>query len=368
MNQSILEEIGLNKSEVNAYLALLELGSSPTGIIAKRADVTQSKIYLVLERLMKKGLVSYSIKSNIKHFEAAEPKRILDYLKEKKEKISKQEKAMEILIPQLELKKSMTKSSEAQIYKGTKAVETALTEAMRQKDLTELSCIEEANSLLSKRFHKKREENNLKAKILLTNTKYDKLKKIKIKKSKIKSSLNSNPTSTYVIGDEVILIPKEDKEPTAIVIKSDSISKNFKQQFEREWNSPAKMLVGVNALKEIWEEILDVGYVDWIGARGYSHDSLKEYMHTWKKRAKERNLKVRNIVDKEVRGHPITKMSFAKTKYTLSKEFSQMSCFWIYGNKVAISNWTDEEPIALVIENKKIVDMYKKQFESLWII
>ena len=365
MDTSFLEEIGLNKSEVNAYLALLELGSSTTGIIAKRANVTQSKIYLVLERLMKKGLVYYSIKSNIKHFEAAEPKRILDYLNEKKERISKQEKAMEIIIPQLELKKSMAKSSEAQIYKGTKAVETALIEAMRQKDLIELSCIGD-NNLLSKRFHKKREENNLKAKIILTNTNYDKLKNINIKKSKIKSSLNSNPTSTYIIGNEVILIPKEDEEPTAIVIKSDLISKNFKQQFEREWNSPAKMLVGVNSLKEIWEEILDVGYVDWIGARGYSHDSLKEYMLDWKKRAKEKNLKVRNIVDKEVKGHPITKMPFAKTKYTLSKEFSQMSCFWIYGDKVAISNWTDEEPIALVIENKKIVEMYKQQFESLW--
>ena len=38
----------------------------------------------------------------------------------------------------------------------------------------------------------------------------------------------------------------------------------------------------------------------------------------------------------------------------------------IFGNKVAISNWTEKEPIVVVIENKHVHDLYKQQFELLW--
>lgn len=75
---------------------------------------------------------------------------------------------------------------------------------------------------------------------------------------------------------------------------------------------------------------------------------------------------MRNIVDIGVNGHKITKFSFAKTKYNLDKSFVDLSVFWIYGNKVVISNWAGKEPIAMIIENREIVKMYKKQFEMLW--
>ena len=75
---------------------------------------------------------------------------------------------------------------------------------------------------------------------------------------------------------------------------------------------------------------------------------------------------MRNIVDPGVKGHRITKFPFVKTKYTLPKEFSMLSVFWIYGDKVVISNWTKEEPIVVMINNKSLHDMYKQQFELLW--
>ena len=35
--------------------------------------------------------------------------------------------------------------------------------------------------------------------------------------------------------------------------------------------------------------------------------------------------------------------------------------------KIAISNWVEEEdPSVVIIENKKLHQMYKKQFELLW--
>ena len=50
----LLEEIGLTKSEIKVYLALLELGSSTTGPIVDKSKASSSKIYEILDKLMQK--------------------------------------------------------------------------------------------------------------------------------------------------------------------------------------------------------------------------------------------------------------------------------------------------------------------------
>ena len=73
MNVELLEAIGLTKSEIKVYLALLELGSSTTGPIVEKSGASSSKIYEILEKLIQKGLVGHVIKAGKKHFEAAPP-------------------------------------------------------------------------------------------------------------------------------------------------------------------------------------------------------------------------------------------------------------------------------------------------------
>ena len=138
VNTELLEEIGLTKSEIKVYLALLELGSSTTGPIVEKSGASSSKIYEILDKLIQKGLASFVVEAGTKRFEAADPKRILDYLKEKEAKLKKQEKEIEKILPELELKKTMAKyRSEAKVFKGVKGGETAfkyLINSMTKKD------------------------------------------------------------------------------------------------------------------------------------------------------------------------------------------------------------------------------------------
>lgn len=129
--KTILEDIGLTKSEINVYLALLELGSSSTGPIVEKSKAPSSKIYEILEKLMQKGLASFVIKRGTKHFEAADPKRLLDYMKEKEAKIKQQEKELSKILPELELKRTLSKyKSETTVYKGLRGLETAFYNAL----------------------------------------------------------------------------------------------------------------------------------------------------------------------------------------------------------------------------------------------
>ena len=52
MDTSILEKIGLKKSEIKVYLTLLELGSTKTGELTTKSKVSRSKIYEILEKLI----------------------------------------------------------------------------------------------------------------------------------------------------------------------------------------------------------------------------------------------------------------------------------------------------------------------------
>ena len=83
MDTKPLEEIGLTKSEIKVYLALLKLGQTTAGPIVDEAKVTRSKIYDILERLKNKGLVSHIIKESTKYFSATSPTNIIEYLNKK---------------------------------------------------------------------------------------------------------------------------------------------------------------------------------------------------------------------------------------------------------------------------------------------
>lgn len=96
-----LEEIGLSEGERKVYLALLRLGASTSGPIAREARISASKVYPVLDKLMKKGLVGVARKGRAKHFRACGPEQIIGYLEEKRRRIAQQEELIRRIAPLL---------------------------------------------------------------------------------------------------------------------------------------------------------------------------------------------------------------------------------------------------------------------------
>ncbi|TKJ17792.1 hypothetical protein CEE44_04660 [Candidatus Woesearchaeota archaeon B3_Woes] len=519
MNKELLEEIGLTKSEINVYLALLELGSSSTGKIVDKSGASSSKIYEILDKLMQKGLVSFIIKSGVKYFEAAPPERIMDYMMEKEEKFNQQKKEINKIIPELKLKQKLSKyKSEATIFKGLKGGETAfryLVNSMTKDDewvgfvisfnnrryfdlltkihewrakkglksrmifnekdkndgkvreklshtkvkyvpdelqtpsivnvagnITLINVMAEeitvfmieskevadsfrnqfemrwnqdtvvsksmgalsdaVNNFISglepgedyrvfgatfgekgedkkyadffRKIHKRRLEEGIKGKMLFQQESKEFIKKYTPYRQYIEGEnteykflpyKTDSPVATFSSKNRTLLVIQK-KEPIIITINNKEVSKSFNKNFEALWNQEARVLKGIDAVQDIFEEMLKYGEVDFIGARGYFVDERPKFIDEWEKRAIKKGFKMRNIVDPEVRGHRITTFPFVKTKYTLPKEFSQLSVFWIYGNRVVITNWMEKEPIVIIIDNKNLYNMYKQQFELLW--
>jgi HTH-type transcriptional regulator, sugar sensing transcriptional regulator len=123
MDMQFLREAGLTEGEAKVYLALLEIGVSTAGPITDRADVAKSIIYQLLEKLIKKGLVSYIVKEKTKYFQAAPPTKIIDYVDERRAALERTRKKIEGLLPELMLKQRSA-SSEVRVYEGFKGLAT----------------------------------------------------------------------------------------------------------------------------------------------------------------------------------------------------------------------------------------------------
>ncbi len=103
--RALLHRIGLDEREADVYLAALMLRSARASEIAKAAKQSRSHTYLMLRSLERRGLVSEVERGKVLSFVAAEPDRLLTYLKDRQRELQSLEKLTEGALPQL---KSLT--------------------------------------------------------------------------------------------------------------------------------------------------------------------------------------------------------------------------------------------------------------------
>jgi sugar-specific transcriptional regulator TrmB len=92
--ETSLQQFGLSTKEAKVYLSTLELGKETVLNIAKKSTLKRPTVYLVLESLIDKGLVSNIPKGNSTQYVAEDPDNLLVALKER-------QKAIERILPEL---------------------------------------------------------------------------------------------------------------------------------------------------------------------------------------------------------------------------------------------------------------------------
>lgn len=124
MDTKILEEIGLTAGEIKTYLALLKIGSCSTGPLAKESQVSRSKLYSILDKLEKKGLACHIEQSGVTYFQAVEPSKIKDFLRQKETHLKELQVSFERFLPTLEAYHKDMPSHQVRVYQGMKGMIT----------------------------------------------------------------------------------------------------------------------------------------------------------------------------------------------------------------------------------------------------
>lgn len=386
MEQAILEQIGLTRSEINVYLSLLELGSSSTGKIVNKSKASSSKIYEILDRLMQKGLVSFIIKSGVKYFEAASPERIMDYMKEKEEKFSEQKQELRKIIPELKLKRTLSKyKSEATIYKGIKGVETAfysLLNLLKKGDeqlVIGMPIRTEALNRFFVKFQKEKAKRKIKTRFLVNE---DARNEIRVQQenapfTKIKFIPKDTPAAVNIFNDKVIIFP-EAEEILLIVIDSKEVADAFRVQFEMWWNQDVNVYKGFDNVTGKFDSMLDYmeegdEYLVLGATHGKGGEKLGDWFMNYHTKRVKKGIKVRLLTIPEAyqqvqiqltsTGDPEMKTGRQRR---LPAEFSSPMQINLYkGNKVLMFLF-GEEMVCFEIESKILYQNFKNYFDALW--
>ncbi len=96
-----LEAIGLSEKEARIYLAALSLGSTTAQMLAAKATINRPTTYIMIESLMKRGLMSSVIKGKKRYFTAAEPNQLLELMAGQRKELQKKEEIAREMLPDL---------------------------------------------------------------------------------------------------------------------------------------------------------------------------------------------------------------------------------------------------------------------------
>lgn len=248
MEPELLESIGLTPGESKVYLALLKLGNTTTGPLAKESGVSASKVYKILDRLMTKGLAGYILQGKTKYFNAVEPHRILEYLDQQEETLKQKKQTVKELIPQLELERTMGQQANATLFQGFKAVTNVISNIIDELTTGEAYYVLGAtygNTPGLRPFfykhHQRRIDKGVKVNLLANYETKGNLEETTKQLSEIRylpQQFVSN--MTFYFYQQKVLIVLFTKQPTAFMIKGEDAVESFRAYFETFWTTAKK--------------------------------------------------------------------------------------------------------------------------------
>jgi sugar-specific transcriptional regulator TrmB len=244
MNGKILQDIGLSEGETKVYLALLRLGETKTGELAKEAQVSSSKVYKILDRLEKKGIVGHILRGEVKHYSPMNPKAILNYIEEKEKSLEEKKNEIKSIIPRFEeLIKDSENKSQAAIYEGFKGVTNLFRNMIDELNKGGEYFVIGASYAPIKgireffyKHHMRRAEKRIKLNMLANLETKGNLEATTAKVSEIKYLPGYLSTTMQIVfyGNKAFIILWTE-EPTGFLINNKEAVKGFKSYFNALW-------------------------------------------------------------------------------------------------------------------------------------
>lgn len=237
MDADKLQRLGLNRNEAKIYLALLEIGEVQAGRLSKKTQINRTTTYDALERLLEKGLISYSLQAGRKVFKAASPEKLMENIKE-------QEHAAAEMILELQRVYHSSKTKEdSHMHKGRKGIKSILHDILKCKEYIAFGSSEKFLEIMKHdfmAFQRRKKERNIKARVILSES-ARKSETVSFAYTQFRYIPDSyaTPTSTFVYGDHSTIIIWGEI-PVAIVINSKAVAKSHCSYFELLWKQAKK--------------------------------------------------------------------------------------------------------------------------------
>jgi sugar-specific transcriptional regulator TrmB len=231
MHEKLLH-IGLTKTEAKIYLILLDITKSQAGVLSRKTGIHRRSIYDALDRLIKKGLVSYIMENDKRFYMAVDPKRVQEIIDAQKAEV---DDIMPLLLSKFQEHKG---KQETLFYRGKEGVKTIFEDQIRDgHDVYIIGASHHAKELLKyyiPHYTNKRVKKKVKLHALYAGKKH----KFEVPLSSVRYLPDSfaSLVSTNIWGDKAAIILWLPHDPVAILINQPDIAKTFKKYFDTLWS------------------------------------------------------------------------------------------------------------------------------------
>jgi HTH-type transcriptional regulator, sugar sensing transcriptional regulator len=248
MQLTNLSKIGLTKGEIKVYQALLEMGESTKTKLAKKSEVSPSKIYDITNRLLRKGIISSVKKHGVIHFKAADPHRLTDFIEKKEQELEQEKHVVQNLLPSLLAKyNELEEDIDIDVYRGWEGLKTAfliLEKSMHKNDVSDVfgastGLAPKLGDIFWKQHQRRVEEKGFKVRIIFNEDMregspqrheyYDNHAKHEIK------YLHEETLNEFYVYKHHVLIFISLQKPIGILIKNKETVDAYRKFFKTMW-------------------------------------------------------------------------------------------------------------------------------------
>ncbi|MFQ5620793.1 MAG: TrmB family transcriptional regulator, partial [Candidatus Nanoarchaeia archaeon] len=122
-----LRELGLSKGQISVYSAVLELGTSSLNRIQEKTGIERRNIYDILNKLIERGLISYTVESGKRTYQCTHPNKILEEIGKKEEALAE----LKSKVPDIKDLFDVSRVDiRAEVYRGNESMKALLNEVL----------------------------------------------------------------------------------------------------------------------------------------------------------------------------------------------------------------------------------------------
>ncbi|MDP3026452.1 MAG: helix-turn-helix domain-containing protein [Nanoarchaeota archaeon] len=237
MDKEILREAGLNDKEAIIYLELLKERICNASKLAKLTKIQRTTIYLELENLMRKGLVSYVIKNSKRFYQAASPEKLIEILDTKKQKIKS-------ILPDLKSLHHSIEPFKIEIFEGKEGIKTFYQDILNSNTKELLAFGVTGNAFETLKFEfphfvRKYEKAGLKVRYLANKSSEKLLTGLPRYRVKIRylPEKYSSDVTTIIYANKIAIQSLVKENLFVVLIEDERLFRGYKNYFEFMWNS-----------------------------------------------------------------------------------------------------------------------------------
>jgi sugar-specific transcriptional regulator TrmB len=134
MLEKYLQDIGLTDKEAAVYLALIKIANSAVAELSKNTKIKRATVYMVLESLAKKGLVSGTTIGKKTHYQSEPPERLETLIQQQKIALDEKARLLREIIPQFKnLRNDSASKPTVKYAEGREGIVSLSEEFLRSK-------------------------------------------------------------------------------------------------------------------------------------------------------------------------------------------------------------------------------------------